>query len=304
MVKNMPSTPKPQKRIQKSAGEIVFDFCNSVILCVIGIAMLYPFLYILFASISDPYALFTEDFIFLLKPAGKIQFAAYRYVFANEQITTGFFNTAFYVVAGTAIGMFISTLGAYVLSRQNVLWKTPIMILIMFTMYFSGGLIPTYLTVKQFGMLNTVWAVLLPSAVSTTNMIILRSGFSSVPDALVESGRIDGASEWRILLRIILPLCIPTIAVISMYYAVRIWNSWFEASIYLTKAELFPVQLVLRGILIVDETGSSALSMDGVLLDEVIKYAVIVVTVVPIIIIYPFIQQYFVKGVMIGAVKG
>lgn len=293
-----------RQKTHRSVGENVFDTFNVVILILIALVTLYPFLYIVFASFSDPYALFTDDSIFLLHPVGKLQTAAYRYVFANSQIRSGFLNTAFYVVAGTVIGMFISTLGAYVLSRQNVLWKKPILILIMFTMYFSGGLMPTYLTIKRFGMLNTVWAVLLPSAVSTTNMIILRSGFANVPDALVESARIDGASELRILVRIMLPLCVPTIAVISMYYAVRIWNAWFEASIYLTKSELFPVQLVLRGILIVDQTGSSALSMDGVMLDEVIKYAVIVVTVLPIIIIYPFIQRYFVKGVMIGAVKG
>ena len=303
MVKTVNHQPH-RKSLHRSPGERVFDCCNAVFLVILGFITLYPFLYILFASFSDPYALFTENFVFLLRPVGKLQIEAYRYVFGNAQIKTGFLNTLFYVTAGTAIGMFISILGGYVLSRKNVLWKTPIMILIFFTMYFSGGLIPTYLTIKQFGMLNTVWAVLLPSAVSTTNMIILRTGFANVPDALVESARIDGASEIRILLRIILPLCIPTVAVISMYYAVRIWNSWFEASIYLTKAELFPVQLVLRSILIIDQTGSSALSIDGVMLDEVIKYAVIVVTIVPIIVIYPFIQRYFVKGVMIGAVKG
>ena len=204
--------------------------------------------------------------------------------------------------------MFLTCLAAYVLSRKNVLFNGVITFIIMFTMFFSGGMIPTYLLVNNLGLTNTYWALILPTAISTYNMIIMRTGFAAIPESLEESAKIDGASHFTILFKIVIPLAKPTMAVIVLYYAVACWNSWFNAMIYLQKRrDLQPLQLILRGILIENDTSNMQdgnVGQDTESIAESIKYAVIVVATLPILAIYPFLQKYFIKGIMIGAVKG
>ncbi len=235
--------------------------------------------------------------------------ASYKTIMSYKSLWIGYANTIFYVIVGTAINIVMTTLAAYALSRKNVMFSTAITFMITFTMFFGGGLIPTYLNIQRLGLLNTRWALLLPGAMSAYNFIIMRTAFKEVPESLEESARIDGAQDFTILLKIMVPLCKPVIAVMLLYYGVGHWNSWFSAMIYLRNRNLYPLQLVLREILITNSTMAEFefISAQG---DEVepiainIKYAIIVVATVPILTIYPVLQKYFVKGVMIGAIKG
>ncbi|NHN33774.1 carbohydrate ABC transporter permease [Paenibacillus agricola] len=265
---------------------------------------LYPFLYVLFASLSDPAQLASHRGI-LGRPLG-LQFEAYKAVFQNPMITTGYGNTLLYVMVGTVINLFMTALGAYVLSRRNLYFKNTIMFSIVITMVFSGGLIPTYLVVSGLGMVNTMWALLIPGAINTFNLIIMRTSFQGVPQSLEESARIDGAGDFTILFRVVLPLCLPVMAVMVLWYAVGHWNSYFSALIYIRDRELYPLQLILREILISNSTDSmmTGSSMgDKMPIGETIKYATIIVSTLPILCLYPFLQKYFVKGVLIGAIK-
>ncbi|MEE1013669.1 MAG: carbohydrate ABC transporter permease, partial [Clostridia bacterium] len=223
-------------------------------------------------------------------------------------IMQGFINTIIIVVSATVLNVIFTSICAYVLSRKQVLWNGFFSKFIIFTMFFNGGMIPTYLVVTQILHLNNSWwALILPGLISVYNMIIMRTSFSAIPDSLVESAQLDGASHWTILFRIILPLSKAVIAVMILYYAVSHWNAWFNASIYIKDRAKFPVQLILREILIANDTSNMAAgtaASDQVEIGEVIKYATIVTTTVPILIVYPFLQKYFVGGVMIGAVKG
>lgn len=290
---------------RKSAGERIFDISVYVLLVIIGIVCLYPFLYVVFASFSDPNQFIKHDFTILLKPEG-FSLEAYKQVF-TKNIATGYLNTIFYVVVGTVVSMMFTFLGAYVLSRRNYMFRKPITLMIMFTMYFNGGIISTFLWVQQLGLVDTRWAIILPSALSTYNLIVLRSGFDSIPESLLEAARIDGASEWTCLFKIMIPLSKASVAVLVLFYAVARWNEWMAPAIYLRSRELFPLQIFLREILL---TGSaeSILSTSGdatnvTALAEIVKYATIVVSTLPILCIYPFIQKYFVSGMMIGGVK-
>ena len=242
-----------------------------------------------------------------MKPLG-INFEAYKLVFSNPNIYTGYRNTMFIVVVGVSLNLFVTALGAYVLSRKNVMWNNVFMALIVFTMFFSGGLVPLYLVVKGVGLTNTLWSTILPFAVSTFNLIVMRTSFKSVPDSLEESAKIDGANHFIILFRIIIPLSLPVLAVMGLYYAVEKWNGWFYASIFIQDRDLFPLQIFLREILILSSTdnmtsGSAAVG-EQFQIGATIKYATIMVATVPILCVYPFIQRFFVKGVMIGAIKG
>jgi putative aldouronate transport system permease protein len=232
----------------------------------------------------------------------------YRLVFKNEQIFVGYMNTFIYLGAGLTVNMIMTTLCAYALSRKGFMLKRIITFVIMFTMYFSGGLIPFYLLIKGLDMINTRAVLIFPLAINTFNMIVLRTAFANIPVDLEESAKIDGANDFVIMFRIVVPLSVATIMVIGLYYAVGIWNAWFHAAIFISKRELFPLQLVLREILITAESSTMAEGMSDVnqdiFLSEIIKYATIIVTIVPILLVYPFIQKYFVKGVMIGAIKG
>ncbi|WP_183603494.1 carbohydrate ABC transporter permease [Paenibacillus phyllosphaerae] len=265
---------------------------------------LYPFLYILFASLSDP-AEMARFRGMLFYPQG-FSLDAYKAVLDNPMVTTGYRNTLFYVIAGTSINLIMTTLGAYALSRRNVYFNNTIMLIIIITMVFNGGLIPSFLLVNNLGMLNTPWALLLPGAISSFNLIIMRTAFQGIPVGLEESARIDGANDWTILSRIIIPLSMPVIAVMILWYAVGHWNSYFSALIYLRDRELFPLQLVLREILISNSTDSMTTGSgagDRMDIGVTIKYATIIVSTLPILVLYPFLQKYFVHGVLIGALK-
>ncbi|EGG38537.1 MULTISPECIES: carbohydrate ABC transporter permease [Paenibacillus] len=291
-------------RTTRSVSEILFDSANVILLCLLSIITLYPFLYVLFASISTP-AEFVQHRGILLWPKG-FSLDSYRMVFENPNIIRSYLNTIFYVVVGTTLNILMTALGAYGLSRKNVMWKGAIMMLIVMTMFFDGGLIPKYLLVKNMGLLDTYWALIIPSAMTTWNLIIMRTAFQGVPDALEESARIDGATDWTILFRIIIPLSLPVIAVMVLFYGVWHWNKWFDALIYLRDRDLFPLQLILREILIQNDTSSMMTSVGGgdrMPVGETIKYATIMVATLPILFLYPFLQKYFVKGVMIGAIK-
>ena len=290
----------------RSIGEKTFDVCNHVFLALLGIVTLYPMLYVIFASFSLPNEFLKMNFVILWKPLG-FQTEAYKLVFKNQNIILGFRNTAFYVVVGTLLSMVMSVLTSFLLARKGYMLKKFFTLMILFTMYFSGGLIPTYLIVKDLGMLDTVWAIIVPSALSTYNCIVLRTAFDALPASLEESARLDGANDLRILFQIYLPLCIPTMAVIGLFYAVGRWNAWFNAVIYLRSRNLYPLQLVLRELLITsnaDYMAEMGNSIEMTAISELVKYATIVVATVPILILYPFLQKYFVKGMMIGAVKG
>ncbi len=293
--------------IKISKSERTFDVFNILFMCVMMFIMFYPMWHVVCASFSNARELSAHTGI-LLWPRG-YSLSAYKLMMKNPMILKGYGNTLFILVFGLAINMFMTSLAAYVLSRRNVMLNKPLTIIIVFTMYFSGGLIPTYLNIIQLGLEDSLWAVIVPGAISTYNMIVLRTGFASVPESLEESAKIDGASNLRILWQIILPLSMATFAVVCLYYAVAHWNAWFNAMLYLTTREKYPIQLILREILINNDTTSMVNAMDvgagdSSFVSETVKYAVIIVSVVPILCVYPFIQKYFTKGVMVGAVKG
>lgn len=291
--------------IKKTGGERLFDFIVVVLLCALVLITLYPMLYVLVASLSDP-SLLTQFRGLLFLPLG-FSTAAYEAVFNNPNIIVGYRNTIFYVVAGTLINVTLTCLGAYALSRKNVMWRTPILFMIVFTLFFSGGLIPTYLLVaRTLDWINTPWAIIIPGAISTWNLLVLKTAFEGVPVSLEEAARMDGANDFTILLRVIIPLSLPAIAVITLFYAVGHWNSYFSALIYLRDRELYPLQLILREILIANDVSqmtTGTLGGDVEPIGETIKYATIIVATVPILLLYPFLQRYFVKGVLIGAIK-
>ncbi|CAM4296832.1 carbohydrate ABC transporter permease [Paenibacillus phoenicis] len=283
----------------------LFNVVNYTLLILLVIATLYPLVYVLLASLSDPARLLAYKGL-LWKPVG-FSLEAYRAVLANPGIGIGFRNTLFIVVFGVTVNIFMTALGAYVLSRKNVMWNKVFMFIIVFTMFFGGGLIPMYLIVKGVGLLDSLWSTIIPFAVSTFNLIIMRTSFMGIPDSLEESAKIDGANHFTILFRIIIPLSMPVIAVMILYYAVDKWNGWFYASVFIRSRELFPLQLVLREILISNSTDSMSIGAsagDRFQIGETIKYATIIVATFPIMCIYPFLQRYFVKGVMVGSLKG
>ena len=292
---------------RNSWRDTVFNLCNTLFLIFMIIICVYPFLYVIFASVSDSGKLMQHSGM-LWKPLG-FSLAAYTEVLKNRMIAVTYKNTLLYLVLGTTISMILTILGAFVLSRKNVIIKKPLNVMVVITMFFSGGLIPFYLTIKEYHMLDTIWAVVLPSALSTWNMIVMRTSFQAIPSSLEESAFIDGASELVILTKIILPLSKAILAVMLLFYGVALWNSWFNASIFLTKREMYPLQLYLREVLINSSTDSMMMSnagmgSDRMAISETIKYSTIVVTTLPILCVYPFLQKYFVKGVMVGALKG
>lgn len=285
--------------MKKKTG--IFDVVNIGILSAVAVVTLYPFLYVVFASLSDPVKLMADSSL-LFMPKG-FSLNAYAKVFQNPSIYRGYFNTIFYVVVGTAVNILATSMAAYVLSRKQFMLRRFLTLLFIFTMYFSGGLIPGYLLIKDLGLIGNRLALILPSAVSTFNLMIMITGFEGIPQSLEESARIDGAGDWTILFRVIMPLAKPTIMVILLYYAVGHWNSWFNAMIYLRSADKMPLQIFLRDILTRSQLGAMTGQTDIEDVGLTIKYATIIVSTVPILCIYPFIQKHFVKGVMIGAVK-
>jgi putative aldouronate transport system permease protein len=292
-------------RLRLSRGERAFNLVNVGLLVALVLVTAYPMLYVVFASLSDPSELIANRGA-LMRPLG-FSLDAYRLVLQNPMIAIGYRNTLFYVVVGTALNMVLTCLGAYALSRRNVMLKTPIMILIVFTLFFSGGLIPTFLLVGQtLQMQDTVWSLIVPTAINTWNLIILKTAFEAVPVSLEEAARIDGANDFTILFRVVLPLSLPALAVVVLFYAVGHWNAYFNALVYIRSRDLYPLQLVLREILItsnVESMTTGVSSGDAFQVGQTIKYATIVVATLPIVVIYPFLQKYFVKGALIGAIK-
>ncbi len=234
----------------------------------------------------------------------------YKAVFKNKNILTGFQNTFFYTLAGTFVNVVMTVLAAYPLSRKDFRGRNKFMLLFVFTMMFNGGLIPTYFVVKDLSMIDTVWAMLIPTALSVWNVIIMRTYFqTTIPGELLEASQIDGCNDFRFLLKIVVPLSGPIIAVIALFYAVGHWNQYFNAMIYLKNPQLYPLQLILRDILVQNEVRidmlgdvKSAAARQG--LRELLKYSLIVISSVPLMLVYPFVQKFFVKGVMIGSIKG
>ncbi|MBB3125422.1 putative aldouronate transport system permease protein [Paenibacillus rhizosphaerae] len=290
--------------IKPSPGEKAFDIVNVVFMIVVSLVTLYPLLYVLISSVSDPQYVVQNRGI-TLYPHG-FNLDAYAMVFRNPNILTSFGNTLFYVGAGTLLNIIMTSLGAYALSRKHLMLKNAVMFMIVFTMFFEGGLIPLYLLMQNLHLLDNRLAVIIPSAVSAFNLIIMRTAFQAVPESLEESARIDGAGDWTILFRVVLPLSMPVVAVMILFYGVSHWNSWFYASIFLQTREYFPLQIILREILISNDTSSMSVGVgtsDQMAIGETIKYATIIIATVPILLLYPFLQKYFVKGVMVGAIK-
>ena len=294
--------------IKKTIGEKVFDVFNVLFMIFLMIITVYPLLYVIFASFSDPKMLLAHEG-FLISPLGTPTLRGYKLTLGNPNIILGYRNTIFYVIVGTFINIVMTSLGAYVVTRSYFKLKTFMLVMIIITMFFSGGLIPLFITVRSLGMYNTIWALLLPWAISSWNLIIMKTFFQSLPISLEESAIIDGAGDWGIFTKIILPLSKPVIAVMVLYYGVGHWNSWFSAMIFLRDRQMFPLQLFLREILMLNVSSAATQATAENMLEEshykeLIQYCTIVAATLPILFVYPFLQKYFVKGVMIGAIKG
>lgn len=283
---------------------LVFDY---ILLTLISLVCLLPVVHVAFASFSDPAWVMNQSGL-ILWPHG-FNLDGYKQVFVNRQLMSSYGNTFIYVVSSTAIGMLITVLGAYPLSKKEVLFSNVLMLFVSFTMLFNGGMIASYMVVRNLNMLDTRWAVILPTCVSAFNLILVRTAMTTVPKSLEESAMLDGAGPVRIMFQIYLPLIKATLATVVLYYAVANWNSWFNASIYLTDRSKFPLQLILREILIANDTASTAtqsgeLAGNADLYKQLVKYCTIMVATVPVLCFYPFIMKYFEKGVMIGSIKG
>jgi multiple sugar transport system permease protein/putative aldouronate transport system permease protein len=298
---------RPGSAIKDTRGDRMFNAINYVVLTVYLLIVLYPLVYIVSASFSSPAAV-TSGLV-RLWPVDPT-FIAYETILKDPVIVRGFLNSVFYATVGTALNVTLTLLAAYPLSRKNLRGRGPIMFFFFFTTLFSGGLIPTYLVVRDLGLLNTRWALILPTALSVWNLIITRTYFqTAIPDELLDAATIDGANDFRFLRDVVLPLSGPIIAVNALFYAVGHWNAYFDALIYLTDESLFPLQLVLREILVQNQTNlrmtgdiTSMLAREN--LADLLKYALIVVATVPLLLVYPFVQKHFVKGALIGSLKG
>ncbi|MCJ8009823.1 carbohydrate ABC transporter permease [Lederbergia wuyishanensis] len=294
-----------------SLSDRTFDIINKIGVLIITIIIIYPLIFVISASISDPAAVSTGKM--WLWPVD-ITFAGFKKVFENSAIWTGYRNTIIYTLVGTIIHITILLPCAYALSRKEILGKKFILWIILFTMLFSGGLIPSYLVVKTLGMLDTMWAIVIPNVVGAWSILVAKAFFEqNIPDQLVEASKIDGATDFKIFLKIVLPLSLPIIAVMALFHAVGLWNQYFNSLIYLSDSSKFPLQLILRQILVLNEIDASGAgggggAMSDAFVEQVktaslIKYAVIIVSALPLLIVYPFLQRFFVKGVLIGSVK-
>lgn len=286
-----------------------FHFINGVAMILLGLICLYPLLYVVFASFSTP-SMLAANRGFLYAPLG-FTLEGYKILLKNPMIYTGYFNTIIYVVAGTVCSLFLTVIAAFITSRKKWMWSGPVMALITVHMFFQGGMIPFYILIRDIGLLDTRLAIILPGALSVFNLIVLRTAMLTVPESLEESARLDGASDVIILWHIILPVIKAALAVQVLFYAVGRWNEWFNAMIFLKNQNLYPLQLVLRDILLQGDmqsmagsVGNAANPTDVNQYQDLVKYTTIVVATVPILCIYPFLQKYFVKGVMVGSIKG
>jgi putative aldouronate transport system permease protein len=296
--------------IKENFGDKVFNIINLTLLGLFVLIVLYPLYFVIIASISNPDLVNTGKVVFYPKD---ITLMGYIRIFNDGEILRGYRNTIFYAVAGTSINLFVTLTCAYALSKKWLRFRNFFTFLFSFTMFFSGGLIPTYILIKSLNMTNTVWALIIPSAVSMYNVIVARTFFmNSVPAELEESAYMDGCNTTYTFIKIVLPLTKALIAVLALFYGVAHWNAFFDALIYISNRKLFPLQLILREILIKNEYKASMMDMvadDDVLSMQVkiasmIKYGVIIISSLPVLIAYPFLQKYFTAGIMMGAIKG
>ncbi|NMO96371.1 carbohydrate ABC transporter permease [Paenibacillus lemnae] len=291
----------------ESRGDRMVAVTIYVLLSFIALLVIYPLFFVMIASISSPEMVMRGEVWLWPK---ELSFVGYERLFANSELMRGYLNTLLYTVVGTAINLVMTIAAAYPLSRQDFRGRNFFTFMIVFTMFFSGGMIPTYLLIRDLGMLNTFWVMVIPSALSVWNILIMRTFFqNSIPKEVQEAAFIDGASNTKLILRIVLPLSIPVLAVMVLFYAVGHWNSYFSALLYLSDRDRYPLQLFMREILIQGQMQEMVeISDDSLarsLMDaEAIKYAAVIVTNLPMLLLYPFLQKYFIKGVMVGAVKG
>ena len=299
--------PRSRARIKEARGDRFFAIVNTTFLVLLTLSVLYPLLFVVSASFSSADAVMAgKVFIFPVD----FTLEGYKAVFNYPRIWVGFTNSLFYAVVGTTVNVIMTLIAAYPLSRRDLFGRTAFLSLFLFTMLFSGGLIPSYLLVKQLGLMNTRWALIFPQSLSVWNLLITIAFFrTSIPPEMLEAAQLDGASDFQHFFRIVLPLSSSIIAVISLFYAVSHWNQFFSALLYLGRAELHPLQLILREILVentVDLTrmGDIREMVRRQGLIELLKFSSIVVASVPVLLAYPFVQKHFVKGIMLGAVKG
>ena len=285
--------------IRVSASRRVFLAANTIILLAISFIMLYPVLYVIAASFSEETAILRGDVVFIPVDA---HVKAYQKVFQYPLLWQSYGNTLLYTGLGTVINRVLTVFGAWALSQKKMVGRRFFTLMCTFTMFFNGGMIPTFLVIRELRLLNTIWAILLPGAVSTYNMILMRTFFMQIPQSLVEAAELDGCRDFGVLFRIVLPLSLASLMTIGMFYAVAHWNSYFTAVLYLSKPELYPLQIILRQVVLLNEIVENSSSTENVMA-EGIKYATIVVAMIPMLCIYPFVQRYFVKGVMVGSVK-
>lgn len=280
-----------------------FDILNVCILLLVAVLTLYPFLYMIFISLSSSIHVLRNE-VWLWPKGFTLEY--YRTVAANPQIITGYKNTVIYTVVGTLLSLFITAMGGYALAKKELFGRKFFTMAIVFTMLFNGGMIPTFLVVKELGIMNTLWAMVLPGLVATWNLIIMRTFFQGLPHELEESGKMDGLNDIGIFMRIIVPLSKPVMATIALFYAVGLWNNFFYALLYLRDIDLYPLTVVLRNIVLTGQYSNDTANGGGgdVIIDESLKFATIIYSTLPILMVYPFLQKYFVKGVMIGSVKG
>lgn len=296
-----------QANIREASNDRWFNVINYTVLSLFLIIVMYPLVFIVSASFSSPDAVISgKVWLWPVQPT----LDGYEAVFKHKLIWSSFRNSVIYTVLGTVINVALTIMAAYPLARRDLYGKNAVMLLLVFTTMFSGGLIPSYLLVKDLGMLNTIWSMILPGALSVFNVIITRTYFkTTIPEELLEAAQLDGCNDFKFVWNVVIPLSGPIIAVITLYSAVGYWNQYFNALIYLKQPSLYPLQLVLREILVQNEVDPAMLSdlgqeanREG--LRALLKYSLIVVSSLPLMMIYPFVQKHFVKGVMIGSLKG
>ena len=302
---------KSGNKIKYSLTDRIFQTSVYLFLTLALVIVLYPLIYIVSASISNPQTVSSGEMLLFPK---EITFEGYKTIFENQSIWRGYANTIFYTALGTLVNLIVTIPCAYALSRADFSGKKFFTKFMVVTMFLSGGLIPTYLIVKNLGMINTVWALIIPNAASVYNIVVTRTFFqSTIPRELEEAATIDGCSDIKMFIKVILPLSLPIIAVMALFYGVGHWNGYFSALIYLSDRALYPLQMVLREILVLQDMASNSIGMNSSMaefahskqqLAQVIQYGVMIVSTLPIIVVYPFLQKYFVKGMMVGSVKG
>lgn len=293
-------------KIRDTGLDLVFIILLYFLLTLILAVLLYPLIFVFSASISDPSAIMAGKVV--LFPVG-FSLEAYQAILDYDLIWVGFSNSLFYTVAGTVVNLFVTILAGYALSRKDLVGRNFFMFLFAFTMLFNGGIVPTYLVVNQLGLINTRWALIIPQALSVWNLIITVTYFrTSIPPELLEAAQLDGCSDFQYLARVVIPLSAPIVAVLALFYAVGHWNEYFSALLYLNKQEMYPLQIMLRNILVQNQIDFTMIDISAFAarqaMRELLKYALIVVASVPVLLIYPFVQRYFIKGIMIGAIKG